>query len=138
VVMSNTELLKNTINNYKRLAERRIVFKFGINHGATPEQAEEVPKIVRRIVEENGKGQARFDRAHFQGFGASSLDYEAVYIVLSSDYNLYMDLQQSINLQLMRELARLGVEFAHPTRTVVLARAEGQGAPGGQAAPQLV
>lgn len=136
VVMSNTELLKNTINNYKRLAERRIVFKFGISRGSTPEQAEEVPKAVRRIIEASGGAQVRFDRAHFLGFGESSLDYEVVYIVLSSDYNLYMNLQQSINLQLMRELARLGVDFAFPTRTVIVAH----GAPdaGAGAKPQLI
>lgn len=138
VVMSNTELLKNTINNYKRLVERRIVFKFGITYGATPEQAGEVPKIVRRVVEASDK--VRFDRAHFQGFGESSLDYEVVYIVLSPDYNLYMDIQQSINLGLMRELARLGVEFAHPTRTVIVDHGAGQRAPdaGAGAGPRLI
>ena len=46
-----------------------------------------------------------------------------VYIVLDPAYNLYMDEQQRINLGLMRELAGMGVEFAFPTRTVVLSRA---------------
>ncbi len=137
VVMSNTELLKNTISNYKRLAERRIVFKFGVSYDTTPEQAEQIPGIVRGIIE--ASKDVRFDRAHFQGFGESSLDYEVVYIVLTADYNLYMNTQQSINLQLMRELAALGVEFAFPTRTVVLRQA-GASAPGGDRAarPQLV
>ncbi len=137
VVMSNTELLKNIINNYKRLVERRIVFKFGITYGAAPEQVEQIPAIVRRIVE--GQEGARFDRAHFQAFGESSLDFEVVYIVLSPDYNRYMDLQQTINLQLMRELAALGVDFAFPTRTVILRNGD-EPTPGGDrlARPQAV
>ncbi|MCW7539183.1 mechanosensitive ion channel family protein [Aquabacterium sp. A7-Y] len=119
VVMSNTDLLKQTVSNYKRLAERRIAFKFGVTYDTSPEQAEAIPALVRRIIQ--GKPQLRFDRAHLQGFGESSLDYEVIYIVLDPSYNLYMDLQQSINLELMRGLKEMGVDFAFPTRTVVLA-----------------
>lgn len=44
-----------------------------------------------------------------------------VYIVEDPAYNLYMDLQQSINLGLLREFKAMGVEFAFPTRTVHIA-----------------
>lgn len=116
IVMSNTELLKNTISNYKRLQKRRIVFGFGVTYDTTAEQAEAIPGIVRRIVEAGS--QLRFDRAHLKGFGESSLDYEVVYTVLVPEHDVYMDEQQRINLALMRELSALGVGFAFPTRTV--------------------
>ncbi|WP_051244472.1 mechanosensitive ion channel family protein [Azohydromonas australica] len=136
VVISNTELLKQTINNYKRMQQRRIVFKFGITYDTTPEQAEAVPGIVRRVIE--GLEQTRFDRAHFQAFGDSSLDFEVVYFVLAPEYNLYMDLQQRINLALMREFRQLGVGFAFPTRTLQMpgleARLAAQPLPGNAAA----
>ena len=119
VVMSNTDLLKQTINNYKRLAERRIVFKFGVTYSTTPEQAEAIPAMVRRVIE--AQDTLRFDRAHLQGFGDSSIDYEAVYYVLDPAYNVHMDRRQAINLALMRELAAMGVEFAFPTRTLHIA-----------------
>lgn len=122
IVMSNTELLKQTVSNYKRLRERRIVFTFGLTYGTTPEQAEAVSAAVKRIVEQSDK--VRFDRAHFKGFGESSLDYEVVYIVLDPDYTLYMNEQQRINLALMRELSALGVEFAFPTRTLHVVQAD--------------
>ncbi|MBX3622020.1 MAG: mechanosensitive ion channel family protein [Rhizobacter sp.] len=118
IVMSNTELLKQTVSNYKRLRQRRIVFTFRVTYGTTPEQAAQIPEVVKRIVGESER--LRFDRAHLKAFGESSLDYEVVYIVLDPDYNLYMDEQQRINLALMRELSAIGVEFAFPTRTVVM------------------
>ena len=118
VVMSNTELLKQTVSNYKRLRERRIVFGFGVTYATSPDQAAAIPEMVKRIVEESGK--LRFDRAHLKAFGESSLDYEVVYIVLDPDFGLYMNEQQRINLSLMRELDAMGVGFAFPTRTVVL------------------
>lgn len=120
IVIGNTELLKQTVSNYKRLRERRIVFGFGVTYGTTADQAEAIPALVRRIVEESER--LRFDRAHFKGFGESSLDYEVVYIVRDPGYAVYMDEQQRINLALMRELAELGVDFAFPTRTVHVLR----------------
>ena len=124
IVMSNTELLKQTISNYRLLERRRIVFTFGVSYDTTPEQAEAIPGVVRKLVE--GQPQLRFDRAHFKAFGASSLDYEVVYIVEDPAFNLYMDLQQTLNLGLMREFKALGVEFAFPTSTVHIANAPPQ------------
>ena len=121
IVMSNTELLKQTVSNYKRLLERRIVFGFGVTYDTTPEQAEEIPRLVQRIVQSSDR--LRFDRAHFKGFGDSSLDYEVVYMVLDPGYGVYMDEQQRINIELMRELGERGIGFAFPTRTLHLVSA---------------
>lgn len=116
IITGNADLLKQTIHNYKRQAERRIVFGFGLTYGTTAEQAEAAAAAVRRVIE--ARPQLRFDRAHFKGFGDSSLDYEVVYFVRVPDFNVYMDEQQAINLALMRALRDLGVDFAFPTRTL--------------------
>ncbi|MFY3385838.1 mechanosensitive ion channel family protein [Paracidovorax sp. MALMAid1276] len=130
VVMSNTDLLKQTINNYRPMQERRIVFAFGVTYDTPIEKVEAIPGVVRKLIESHE--QLRFDRAHFKSFGDSSLDYEVVYIVKDPAYGVYMDMQQSINLGLMREFAAMNVEFAFPTRTVHVASlpALAQGADG--------
>jgi len=120
IVMSNTDLLKQTISNYKLLQERRVVFSFGVTYDTTARQAQAIPAEVERIVK--ASSHLRFDRAHLRGFGESSLDYEVVYYVLSSDYTLYMDEQQRINLELMQALDKMDVKFAFPTRTIVLSQ----------------
>ena len=124
VVMSNTDLLKQTINNYRLLTERRIVFGFGVSLDATADQAESIPLIVRKVIESHKA--LRFDRAHFKAFGAYALEYEVVYIVLDPAYGVYMDMQQSINLALMREFEALGVKFAVPARTLHIATVPAQ------------
>ncbi|WP_244100100.1 mechanosensitive ion channel family protein [Burkholderia anthina] len=116
IVCSNTELLKHTIHNYKRMAERRIQFSFGVTYDATPDTLRKVPEIVKSAVE--SAGETRFDRAHFKGFGESDLTFEVVYYVMDPSYNVYMDIQQEINLDLMHGLSRVGLELAFPTRTV--------------------
>jgi small-conductance mechanosensitive channel len=122
VILSNADLLKQTVSNYKRMATRRVVLGFGVTYNATPEQIEAIPPFVRSMLE--AEERVRFGRVHFKNFGDSSLNFEAVYTVLSPDYDLFMDLQQKFNLQLMRELKRMGVEFAFPTRTIYLAGAQ--------------
>jgi len=119
LIFSNSDLLGSRIQNYKRMNERRIVFGFGVEYGTTPELLERMPGIVREAIER--QTQTRFDRAHFKGFGASSLDFEAVYYMLVPDFNAYMDVQQAVNLELFRRLRDEGVNFAFPTQTLHVA-----------------
>lgn len=116
LIFSNTDLLQSRIRNYKRMYERRIVFKFGVLYDTPREALGRLPGIVREIIE--SQDGVRFDRAHFFSFGDSSLDFEVVYYVLDADFNHYMDIQQAINLAMIDRFAELGVAFAFPTRTL--------------------
>jgi small-conductance mechanosensitive channel len=120
IIISNTELLKNRIRNYKRMQERRIQFEFGVTYDTSPEQLERIPKMIQEIISLH-TSETRFDRAHFKSYADSGLKFEVVYIVLSPDFNKYMDIQQSINLALLRQFRELGIDFAYPTRTLHLA-----------------
>jgi small-conductance mechanosensitive channel len=60
----------------------------------------------------------RFDRAHFLAYGDYALNFEIVYYVLAPDYNLYMDIQQAINLRIHERFEQEGVDFAYPTQTI--------------------
>jgi small-conductance mechanosensitive channel len=116
IVTSNTELLKNTIHNFKRMTERRAVFDFSVAYQTSASQAATLPELVKNII--GNIPNTRFDRAHFKKIGDSALEYEVVYYVLNSDYNEYMDIQQRINLELMQACEKNGISFAYPTRTL--------------------
>ncbi|MGH7546005.1 MAG: mechanosensitive ion channel family protein, partial [Gemmatimonadota bacterium] len=90
---------------------------------------ERIPRMIRGIIE--AQPLARFDRAHFQAFGGSSLDFEVVYWVKDPDYNTYMDTQQAINLAIYETFEREGIEFAYPTQTLYIHKAQ-PGAGGGE------
>jgi small-conductance mechanosensitive channel len=116
IVISNADLLRQQVHNYKRMEQRRIVFKFGVTYGTPVEKVRQIGSTVAEII--GGIANTRFDRAHFLAFDENQLTFEVVYFVLSSDYNQYMDIQQEINLQLMERLAAMEVGFALPTRRV--------------------
>jgi small-conductance mechanosensitive channel len=117
IVFSNAELLKCRIRNYRRMQERRVVFEFGIAYETPQQEVERLPQTLMEIVSADYL-QTRFDRAHFKGYGESGLMFEVVYHVLDADYNVYMDIQQEINLALLTVLRERNVSFAYPRRMV--------------------
>jgi len=127
VVFSNSDLLGSRIRNYKRMQTRRIVFGIGVTYEIDKRRLKAIPGILREAVE--AQPQAKFDRAHFKSYGASSIDFEIVYIVQTSDYAVYMDIQQAINMALFERFADEGIDFAYPTQTLYLARAARKEAP---------
>ncbi len=116
LICSNTYLTNSRVHNYKRMQERRIVFTFGVTYDTPAEKVRAIPGMVKEIITSIDK--TRFDRAHFQGFADSWLNFEVVYIVLSPEYNLYMDIQQAINIDIMEKFQGENIDFAFPSRTL--------------------
>jgi small-conductance mechanosensitive channel len=122
IVLSNTDLLKSRIHNYKRLLERRVLFGFGVTYDTGYDKLAAIPGMVREIIQ--GLEKTRFDRTHFKEYGDSSLNFEVVYLVLDPDYNIYMDIQQAVNLGIYRRFEQEKIDFAFPTRTLYVAQTE--------------
>ncbi|WP_162178346.1 mechanosensitive ion channel family protein [Parvularcula oceani] len=116
LTVNNSKLLDNEINNYRRMAERRIVTRVGVLYSTPHEKLKTLPGQIRQIVE-NTEG-VRFDRCHLAAFADFSIVFELVFYVLSRDYNEYMDYQQSIFLDIHSLFEREDIEFAFPTQTI--------------------
>jgi small-conductance mechanosensitive channel len=120
LVFGNNDLLKSRIRNYERMTERRSVITLGVAFETPPEKLEVIPGLVREVIEKTSG--VRFDRAHFKEIGPSSLVFEVVYWVLSPDYKTYMDVQQTINLDIFRLFKEEAISFAYPAQRVLLER----------------
>lgn len=116
LIFSNSDLLGSRIQNFKTIEERRNIITIGVTYETASAKLRQIPEMLREVVE--GQEQVRFDRAHFKQFSDSSLDFEAVYYVLDPTYNVFMDIQQAINLELFQRFAAAGIEFAYPTQTI--------------------
>ena len=122
LIFSNSDLTSSRIKNYKRMSERRVVFSVGVVYQTPVEKVKAISPMIKQVIEEHEN--ARFDRAHFKSFGDFALIYEVVFYVLRPDYNTYMDLQQSINVRLIEEFQKAGIEFAYPTQQLYVATNE--------------
>ena len=137
IVMSNAELLKRTVANFKRLQTRRVLFSFGITYDASADDVAAVPPLVKALIEADPL--LAFVRAHFKGFGENALNFEVVYRVQDPSYDVYMDRQQALNLALMRELQARGIRFAYVSNTLQVVGLPGATRPGARPdAPDVV
>lgn len=118
IVFANGDLTKSRVRNFKRMQERRVQFVFGVEYETSIEKLREISTLVADAV--RSLPGTRFDRAHFKEYGDSALNFEVVYFVLSADYNAYMDIQQHINLELFAVFAQRQIQFAYPTRRLLL------------------
>jgi len=116
LVVSNAELTTARVQNFKKMAERRISSQFGITYETKQDKVQQVNGIVTRIFE--GISGARLDRVHFVSFADSALIFELVYYVESADYADFLEAQQKFNFTLMERFAEIGIEFAYPTQMI--------------------
>jgi len=122
LVFSNTDLTNSRVHNFKKMEERRVLFRLGVVYQTSAAKLEEIPKIVREIIETHN--DVRFDRGHFATYGDFSLNFEFVYFIIGSEYVKYMETQQSINMKIYREFENRGIEFAYPTQTLFINKEE--------------
>lgn len=120
IILSNADILKSRVRNFSRLAELRVLATIRLTYETPSDKLKEMPKLMENIVREHA--QARFERCHLKTLGESSFLFELSYFVLQPGVNPVLDLQHAVNVRIVDELRRLGVEFAYPTQRVFLDR----------------
>lgn len=122
IVISNSDLVRSRVLNYKQMNERRVLLNLGVVYHSSVEQLRMIPGLIKQAITD--AVATRFDRANFIRFGASSLDFEGAYYVLSADYKYFLEIQEKVNLKVFELFAEHGIEFAYPTQTVMLEKPE--------------
>ena len=125
LIFSNADLLKSRIRNFKRMEERRVLFVVGVTYDTTADTLARIPTIIRESVE--AQEQVRFDRSHLVMYADSALNFETVYFMTTADYLTYANTHQAVLLAIYRRFAAEKIEFAYPTRTVVVKPQESDG-----------
>ncbi len=116
VVIANADLLKNTVRNYKRMANRRVAFSLSFDPATPVATARELPARLKEIVER--QESVRFDRAHLKAVTQDALEFEVVYFVLVPAYGVFMNTQQQVLLDTLELMEELGVGNVRPVQRV--------------------
>src|SRR5690625_7356844 len=98
------------------MQKRRIVFSVTISYDTPVSKIRKIPGLLEEIVRSDDR--VEFDRSHFKALSDYWLDFEVVYIVKSSDYTIYMDIQQEYNFQILERLSEMDVEIRSEERRV--------------------
>tara|TARA_B100000749_G_scaffold277160_1_gene265601 strand:+ start:2267 stop:3433 length:1167 start_codon:yes stop_codon:yes gene_type:complete len=122
-VISNANLLQKEITSYHTLDHRRLKFAIGVIYQTAPDVAEQIPDILKGIVDDLG---GTFVRSGFVGFGASSLDFELEFEVYLPGWDDIYNIRHNIGLAILRQFNERGIEFAYPTQTTFTAAPDGR------------
>jgi small-conductance mechanosensitive channel len=109
------------------MANRRVPFTLSLTYQTSYETLARVPIILQEVIESANPEIVTFDRAHLKEFGDYSINFEVVYLLATADFRQFMDIQQTINLEIFRRFAEEGIEFAFPTQSVFLENGHGNG-----------
>lgn len=121
LVLSNSELTKSSVRNYKKMKKRRISFSFGVTYDTSVEKLKKIPEIIKKIIDPKKLEYVdKLDRVHFTEFGDFSLNFEVVFYMKTKDYVKYRDTQQEINFAIKEAFEKESIEMAFPTQTIFL------------------
>lgn len=123
IVFSNADLLSSRIHNYKGTKTRRSCFRLGIEYRTPLDTLKIVPGVLTEMMQRIDK--VRVDRVNLVNFAESAYEYEVVLWVMSGEYKDYVEAMHKVNLGIIAEFQKLGVDFAFPTRTVHVEVPEG-------------
>jgi MscS family membrane protein len=83
---------------------------------------------IRSLLKESRHLDPASGRVRFLRFGPSSLDVEVFAYVLASDWNQFLEIQESLLLRIIDCIESIGVQFAFPLQTIVAAASISNGA----------
>ncbi|MFN4006642.1 MAG: mechanosensitive ion channel family protein [Chitinophagaceae bacterium] len=118
LVIPNAEMVKSTIQNFKRLERRRVVFTVGVTYQTPHETLQQIPKLIEAIIVQ--QPHATFDRCHLRSLADSSINFETVYFIEAPDFKLMVETQHSVYLAIIEIFNKNNIQFAYPTRTIEL------------------
>lgn len=127
VIIPNDQMASNSIENIGRRPHIRRLTNITITYGTSPEKVELALTIIRNILENHeGMSEDFPPRVNFNEFNSDSLNIMMIYWYSPPDYWKFMAFSETVNLRIMKEFNREGIEFAFPTMTTILEQADGQ------------
>ncbi|HOC53759.1 MAG TPA: mechanosensitive ion channel family protein [Candidatus Pacearchaeota archaeon] len=109
LIFSNRKLTENVIHNYRRMIKRRKTFEIRVSQETSSEDLKKLLKEIKNIIEK--EELTEIERVNFRDIEESVLIFEAVYYIKSSDYNIYMDVQENINFKIKEFLDKKNIKL---------------------------
>ncbi|MCB1489488.1 MAG: mechanosensitive ion channel family protein [Bauldia sp.] len=127
ITVPNGDLAKLHISNYSARQKCHFQHVLGLRYETSPAQLEWLATEIRRFLSEHPmvEKSGGLPRVVVVGFGDSSIDMEVRCYVVTGDFGAFLEIQQSLMLEIMRMIEAAGTGFAFPSQTAYLTRDEG-------------
>jgi MscS family membrane protein len=123
----NDQMANIDIENIGRRPHIRRLTNITITYDTPPEKIEKAVNIIETTLDNHEGMETDFPpRVYFNEFNPYSLNILVLYWYHPPDYWSFLAFSQRVNLQIMREFEKEGIQFAFPTSTTYLTQDDEQ------------
>ncbi len=121
ITLPNQMLANNPIENFSRRGIRRIKMKIGLTYDASSEQIEKVILDIKTMLRNHeGIAQDETMLVSFTSFDDSSLGILIYTFSKTSNWERYLAIKESVNLQVMKIVEENNAAFAFPSQSLYI------------------
>jgi MscS family membrane protein len=120
VNVPNSMLANMVIDNIDARSQRRIKMRIGVTYTTSTEKMKQAIEGIEKILREHPGVDQTFSLVKFDNFEDSSLSIFLYYFSQSTEWSVYLQVRQEVNMQIMQLLESLGLEFAFPSRSLYI------------------
>ncbi len=119
VTVPNSNITNANVDNMGQRPKRRVRVTLGLTYDTTPERLQAFVEGIRAILAAHPKVEQSYE-AHFNEFGASSLDILVNFHVTTRSWTEELETRSQVFLAILRLAEELDVSFAFPSTSVYL------------------
>lgn len=123
ITMPNDKVINSMIDNLGARPAIRRKSNITITYESGAEKAAKAVAIIKEIladIPQIDRHPNRMSRVYFNDLNSDSLNILMIYWVTPPDWWLFIEVNEKVNLELMRRFGEAGIEFAFPTQTLHL------------------
>jgi len=122
LTVPNGQLAAMSLENFA--ARQRILLNqvIGLRYDTTAEQLSDVLEGIRRLLDQHPKVESESARVRFVRFGGASVDLELFAYVRTSEYPVFLEIQEDLLLRILRIIEASGSGLAFPFQVTYATR----------------
>ena len=127
VSIPNNSIVNATVDNLSLRSMRRQRFLVQVTYATPRQKLEELVSGISRLLNEDSMTTKDTIYVRFNEFGESSLNILVYFYLKTEKYAEELEKREEILLSIMKLVEQLDIEFAFPTRTLVIEPAAAEG-----------
>jgi len=120
ISIPNNSVVNATVENLTLRIMRRQRFLIQVTYETPREKLEELILGIKQLIADHPMTNKSNFNVRFNDFGESSLNILVYFHIETTDYSAELESREEILLRIMDLAKELGIDFAFPTRTLVI------------------
>jgi MscS family membrane protein len=128
IPIPNNSVVNATVENLTLRVMRRERFFIQVTYDTPREKLEQLAAEIKRLIADHPLTNKKNFHVRFNDFGESSLNILVYFYLKVADLAAELEAREEILLEIMDPMQKTGIEFAFPTRTLVIENPPGRDA----------